>query len=666
MANILKAIYERCLLRFFARKTGVKIPIATKLILSFLLVIVVTSVVFIVVGIQLIGNRIVAEAQEKVRNDLNSAREIYLGELGHVSDVVFFTAERFFIKDALLSENIEQAADELIRVRVREGLDILTVTDEYGNVLLRTSNIELFGDSQSHNEVVKAALSRKGPVAGTTLVAADDLRKESPLLAEQAYLKFIDTPKARARQETEETSGMMLMAAAPLYDYQNNLVGILYGGTLLNRNFDIVDKTKRTVFQDLKYDGKDIGTATIFQDDVRISTNVKNEDGSRAIGTRVSEEVYNQVVKSGGTWIGRAYVVNDWYITAYEPIKDINHKIIGILYVGILEQKYLDIKERTTLVFLTIALVGALVSLALSHLLSRRISVSINELVVASRQVARGNLDAKVEITSNDELQELAESFNSMASALKIRDEQLKAFAQNRIMESERLAMIGQLAAGVAHELNNPLQGIVAYSHLLLERVPCEDPIRDSLQKIVTQADRSKDIIRGLLDFSRQTKPQKMPSNVDHILSECISLVEKQPLFHNIEIEKDSAGNLPLISIDPSQIQQVFMNMIINAAEAMEGSGRLTLETKFDPVEKSVDVIFKDTGHGIREEDMQRLFDPFFTTKEVGHGTGLGLAISYGIIRKHKGNITVESEIGKGTTFIISLPETAEEIARET
>jgi two-component system NtrC family sensor kinase len=661
MANALKAIYERSLLRFLALKNGVKIPIATKLILSFLLVIVVASVVFIAVGVQLIGDRVVAEAQEKVRNDLNSAREIYHSELSEISGVVRFTADRFFLKDALLSGNMEEAINELVSVKLRERLDIFTVTDESGNVLLRISNVKLSGDNQTHNELVSAALSRNGPVAGTTIVSAEDLEKESPLLAEQAYFGFIDTPKARAREETEETSGMMLMAAAPIFDYQYNLIGVLYGGVLLNRNYEIVDTTKRTVYQSVKYDGKDIGTATIFQDDVRISTNVENEDGSRAIGTRVSEEVYNYVVKKGGTWTGRAYVVNNWYITAYEPIKNINNEIIGILYVGILEQKYLDIKRRTILIFLAIAFMGAFVSLALSYLLSRGISGSIGRLVSASKEVAQGNLDVKAEVMTNDELQDLAESFNAMASALKKRDEQLKAFAQNKIQESERLAMIGQLAAGVAHELNNPLQGIVAYSHLLLEKATEDDPMRGSLQKIVTQADRSKDIIRGLLDFSRQTKPQKMPSNVNHILLECLSLVEKQPLFHNIEIEKDFVGSLPLISIDPSQIQQVFMNMIINAAEAMEGNGCLTLETRFDPVDNTVDVIFTDTGPGIRQEDIPRLFDPFFTTKEVGHGTGLGLAISYGIVRKHRGTITVESKIGKGTTFIVSLPKTVEE-----
>jgi two-component system NtrC family sensor kinase len=661
MVNSLRAFYERHVLRFPASRNGVRVPIATKLILSFLLVIVVTSLVFIAVGVQLIGNRVVAEAQEKVRNDLNAAQEIYFSELGQISTIIRFTADRFFLKDAFLSGNIEEAADELVSTKLREGLDILNVTDEYGTVILRTGNVELNGDNQSHNELVNAALRRKGPASGTIIVPAEDLKKESPLLAQNAYFEFIDTPKARVREETEETSGMMLMAAAPIYDYQYDLIGVLYGGTLLNRNFEIVDTTKRTVYQDVKYDGKDIGTATIFQDDVRISTNVRNEDGSRAIGTRVSEEVYDYVVKGGGTWIGRAYVVNNWYITAYEPIKNINNEIIGILYVGILEQKYLDIKRRTILIFLTIALLGALISLALAYLLSRGISGSIGRLVSASKEVARGNLDAQVEIESNDELRLLADSFNAMASALKERDQQLRAFAQNKIMESERLAMIGQLAAGVAHELNNPLQGIVAYSHLLLEKAPDEDPMRGSLEKIVTQADRSKEIIRGLLDFSRQTKPQKMPSNVNHILLECVSLVERQALFQNIEIEKDFVGTLPLIPLDPTQIQQVFMNMIINAAEAMQGGGRLTLETRFDPIDNSVDVMFTDTGHGIREEDMPSLFDPFFTTKEVGHGTGLGLAISYGIVRKHRGTITVESEVGRGTTFIISLPVTAEE-----
>jgi two-component system NtrC family sensor kinase len=642
-------------------KRGLRIPIATKLILSFLLIIVITSTVFTVVGIQLISDRIVTEAQEKVGRDLNSAREIYLSKLNHLNDVVRLTADRSYIKDELISGDIGSFAEELVRVKVSEGLDLLTITDPSGNVLLRANNINLSGDSQYHNELVAAAIDRNVPVAGTMIVPIEDLHLESQLLVEQAHFTFIDTPMARARSETEETSGMMLGAAAPIFDYQNNLIGILYGGILLNRNYEIVDEIKRTVFQDLQYKGQDIGTATIFQDDLRISTNVKNGDGTRAIETRVSEEVYNQVVVNGKPYIGRAYVVNNWYITAYEPIENINHQIIGILYVGILEQKYLDIKQQTVLVFLSIALIGVLVSTVLSYLLSRSISGPIKKLVMASKEVASGHLDTKVEITTTDELGKLAYTFNKMALALRERDDKLKEFTRSKIMESERLALIGQLSANVAHELNNPLQGIVTYSHLLLEELPQDDPAKDSLEKIVIQANRSRDIIRGLLDFSRQRKPDKTLCDVTNVLKGCVSLLEKQALFHNVQITSNLDEKLPLTVIDPSQIERVFINMIVNAADAMDGNGKLDLATRFDPIANCIEVEFTDTGHGIAKENLDKIFDPFFTTKDTGHGVGLGLAISFGIIKEHKGTISVESEVGKGTTFIVRLPVTTEE-----
>ena len=660
MADIFKIIQKRGAQIFGFTKIGkVRIPIATKLILSFLLIIILTSIIFITVGIQLINNRVESEAQEKVRNDLNAAREIYLSKLSHINDVVRFTADRFFLKDALLSRNITQTADELRNVQVREGLDFLTLTDEFGNVLLRANNVDLYGDNQSNDELIRAVLNQKEPISATSIMSADNLRKESPQLAEKSYFKFIDTPKARAREETEETAGSVLEAAAPIFDYNHKLIGIMYGGVLLNRNFEIADKIKQTVYQDMKYNGKDIGTATIFQDDVRISTNVINNDGSRAIGTRVSEEVYNQVVIRGKPWIGRAYVVNNWYITAYEPIKNVNNEIIGILYVGILEEKYVDIKKQTILIFLAITLLGVLISIIFSYVISSKISGSIKKLASASREVAQGNLDTKVEIISNDELQELADTFNVMASALKERDEKLKEFTTKKIMESERLAMIGQLAAGVAHEINNPLQGIVTYSYLLLEKMPREDSARDSLQKIVTQANRCRDIIRGLLDFSRQRKPDKTLCDVNNVLKDCVSLLENQALFHNIQIISNLEAILPMAVIDPSQIERVFMNMIINAAEAMDGNGQLTLATRVDPVERFIEVEFTDNGSGIAKENLEKIFDPFFTTKDTGHG--LGLAISYGIIKEHKGTIFVESEVGKGTTFFVRLPVMVDE-----
>ncbi|MHC4434737.1 MAG: sensor histidine kinase, partial [Planctomycetota bacterium] len=487
-----------------------------------------------------------------------------------------------------------------------------------------------------------------------------ELAKESPILAKQASLRFIDTQMARPRIETEQSSGMMMKAASPIFDYAGNLIGVVYGGVLLNKNYGTVDQIKQTVFQGLKYKGDDIGTATIFQDDVRISTNVTNADGSRAIGTRVMEDVYSQVIARGEPWIGRAFVVHNWYITAYEPIEDFNGRRIGILYVGILEQKYKDIGTEVHLVFLGITLLGAVVTMLFAYQISQSISTPVKKLVGASGQVADGNFNARVRIESGDELGALANSFNGMAAALQEREAELQEFAKIKIMESERLALIGQLAAGVAHELNNPLQGIVTYSHLLLEAMPAEDACRSNLEKIVTQANRCSEIVRGLLDFSRQRKSNKTLYDVNKILRQCLSLLENQAVFHNIEMQVDLASDLPATVLDPSQLERVFMNVIINAAEAMEGEGRLSLTTKYAPESACIELVFSDTGPGISEEDLKKVFSPFFTTKDAGHGVGLGLAISYGIVKDHKGSISVHSPPEGGATFTVRLPVTTE------
>jgi two-component system NtrC family sensor kinase len=636
------------------RPTRSAASVATRLTLSYLLVIAIIGVVFLVVGVWLIGNRIVTEAQEKVAFDLNSAREIYLGRLRHINDVIKLTADRKLLIDSFLAGQTTNAGSELDTVRRREGLDVLTVTDTKGVVILRTSNPSQVGDDQSHDELVAQVFRTGQPVAATVIVQAKDLALESPALAEQAYFRFIDTPMARPRPETEETAGMMLKAAAPVLNEQGELIGVIYGGTLLNRNYEIVDTVKQTVYQNLQYRGSDIGTATIFQDDVRISTNVRNKDGSRAIGTRVAEDVYNRVVREGQPWIGRAYVVNNWYITAYEPIRDSESRIIGILYVGILEQKYVDLRRDMALVFVGITLLGILTAMGLSYFVVRRISIPIRELASASRNLARGNLDTRVSVDSHDELGELAEAFNLMAASIQERDTQIKEMATRKLMESERLVLIGQLSANIAHELNNPLQGIVTYAHLALERLPADSPLRDLAQKTAVQANRCREIIRGLLDFARQRKPSKTVTDINAILRQCISLVQGQALFLNVQISERLQPDLPKAVVDPSLIERVFVNMIVNAAEAMPAGGRLTLTTSYAPPDSTIEIAFTDTGNGIPPENLEKIFDPFFTTKEVG--TGLGLAISYGIVKEHHGTIAVESKVGQGTTFTIRLP----------
>ncbi len=640
------------------RKRSFSVPIAHKLILSFLLVSIVSTAIFTFAGIRLMANRVVAETQDRIRNDLNAAREIYTGEARHINDVVRLNARRPIIQDALSSGDSTSVDNDLINVKESEALDFLTLTDEFGNVVMRTNYPYNLGDNLAQDEVISSVMNNKETVTTTTILSDAELKSESSVLAEKAHFNIIDTPMAKPSSKTEETSGMAIVSASPIFDSTQNLIGILYGGLLLNRNYDLVDKVKHTVFQNVVYKGKDIGTATIFQDDVRISTNVLDKNGVRAVGTRIAEDVYNQVITKGEPWIGRAYVVNDWYITAYEPIRNLTGSVIGILYVGVLEQKYLDIRNQAILAFILISGSVVLFSIGLSYFLSRSISVPVQKLVLASKELSNGNLDVKVEKTSNDEIGQLADAYNSMANALRERDDQLKEFTRKKFMESERLALIGQLAANVAHELNNPLQGIVTYSHLLLERNSIDEPTKQLLQKIVVQANRSKEIIRGLLDFSRQRKPDKTLCNINNLIKESLTFFENQALMHNIQVTTQLYENLPSVVIDPSQVQRVFINMIVNAAEAMNGNGQLSISTKHDLERESIEITFSDTGTGISEENLEKIFDPFFTTKETGHGVGLGLAISYGIIKEHGGTISVESEVGKGTTFIVRLPIT--------
>ena len=225
-----------------------------------------------------------------------------------------------------------------------------------------------------------------------------------------------------------------------------------------------------------------------------------------------------------------------------------------------------------------------------------------------------------------------------------------------QLVSSEKMASLGKLAAGIAHEINNPLGGILIYSSLMMEDLPEEDQKRGDLARIVQEAGRCKEIVKSLLEFARQTEPKMEPTYINRAINDGLFFLVNQALFHNIQIVKKLDSFLPFVRGNASQLKQVFMNIIVNAAEAMHGSGTLTITTSPAPDRKTVLVEFTDTGEGIPEENVTRIFDPFFTTKEVGKGTGLGLATSYGIVEDHGGKIGVRSKVGEGTTFTIELP----------
>ncbi|MBL0732010.1 MAG: PAS domain S-box protein [Desulfosarcina sp.] len=230
------------------------------------------------------------------------------------------------------------------------------------------------------------------------------------------------------------------------------------------------------------------------------------------------------------------------------------------------------------------------------------------------------------------------------------------ADAQAQLLQSEKMASIGKLAAGVAHQLNNPLGGIILFSKLMMEEYDLVKEAKDDLRRIILDAERCRDIVKELLEFSRQTSHLMQPHDMNKALTKTLFLLKDQTLFHNIEIEDSLEPTLPFVTANIQQMNHVFMNLLLNAADAMEGKGKLTITSYMLSEKNRVCIEISDTGPGIPEEIKNQIFEPFFTTKEEGKGTGLGLSMVYGIVEEHGGIINVKSKPDQGTTFYIELP----------
>ena len=400
---------------------------------------------------------------------------------------------------------------------------------------------------------------------------------------------------------------------------------------------------------------------TIFLGDLRISTNVTMDDGSRAVGTRLSASVCEAVLERGETWAAPAFVVNDWYITAYEPIRDPAGKIIGVLYVGLLQAPFSHQLNVISGVFLAIVGGATLASLVLLMLASERVLRPIRFVVAMAQKVIGGDLSARVGIRPPGEMGVLCRAVDSMAQAVAEREELLKQATRQQIGRSEQLASVGRLAAGVAHEINNPLTGVLAFADLMREKENMDDQDREDLEVIIRETKRAREIVRGLLDFARETPSVKTALNVNDVIRQTTQLLGKREAFQNINIVEALDEDLPPVNGDRNQLQQVLVNLSLNACEAMPDGGTLLVGTSGNGDQVVIEVT--DTGCGIKPEHLDQIFEPFFTTKPVGKGTGLGLSVSYGIVQQHGGTLEVESEPGKGTTFTIRLPVASAETA---
>lgn len=649
------------------------ISLRAKITASFVLIVVAGTTVSTLMGSRIITQELLVQERKRVNHGLEAARMIYASRLVRVQSAVVSAASNNKLLSAVRGD-IQLLPSVLATLQGVADLDFLTYVDAAAQRPIRAEGKNHAPARSVDRDPVAASIRRalsRQTVASTELVDAEILRDEDAALAERARIRLKPLSREPAPASGEISAGLVLTAAAPV-EIDGKIAGAVYGGVLLNRNVALVEQIKEIVFGSEEYQGRGIGVVSMFLDDVRISTSVRSGAGDSAIGTRVAVPVAQTVLARGAQWNDRAFVIEEWYVTAYEPIRNSAGVIIGMLGVGTQESPYLAVRTNMMITFLIVAVGGVLIVLLLTYLITRTMIRPLEEMAAATKKIAAGSLDLEVHVPSRDEIGTLAMSFNTMVTSLKAMTEEREEWAhtlevrvrertaelvrvQAQMAQAEKLASLGRVAAGVAHEINNPLGGIMTFASLALEDCGTNDPLRRNLDIVVKQTLRCREIVKGLLDFSRQSEASTSLIDVGAIVDQTLMLLENQAIFHNIRTVRAFAPELPRIFVDPGQLQQVIMNLVLNALDAMDRNGVLTVETRHDRQTHDVVIGVRDTGKGIPENALPFIFEPFFTTKEVGQGTGLGLAIVHGIVTRSGGRIEVSSSTD-GTTITVRFP----------
>ncbi|WP_264214563.1 sensor histidine kinase [Leisingera thetidis] len=604
----------------------------------------------------------------KVTGDLTIADQ-YLARLiatsGEQLDAV---AQSVRFREALAAGG---TAGFLAREQDRLGLDFLYLADPGGRP----------GFAPADWPVLDSALGGQWHSAVDILDAAQ-LDTLAPGLAARAAIPLVATEAAVPTSRSSETRGMVIHSAAPV-TLPDGRRALLAGGRLLNRNLDFIDTINALVYRAQSLPEGSQGTATLFLEDVRISTNVRLFENVRALGTRVSAEVRGRVLGRGDIWLDRAFVVNDWYISAYEPILDSRGHRAGMLYVGFLETPFRQAKRQSVLALGGAFLLIAALSVPIFLRWAGRIFRPLEGMTQTIARVEQGDLAARNRLQEDSgEIARVASHFNSLLDQVQERDRQLRHWGESleakveertadlreanrrlertteRLIVSEKLAAVGEITASVAHEINNPVA--VIQGNLDLARTVLGDqarPVEEEFRLIDDQVYRIGVIVSKLLQFARPEEYSGAAGLISpaEVLSDCLVLTRHQIEAAGVTAETrlTSTGE---VRMSRTELQQVLVNLILNAVQAMPGGGRLTLTAEDAP--DGVLLTARDTGTGIPPEVLSRIFDPFFTTKQA-QGTGLGLSISHQLVSRAGGRISAQSQPGQGSRFEIFLPSPA-------
>lgn len=577
--------------------------------------------------------------------------------------------------------------------RRRLGMDFMRLYSLTGHPL------DMPGPDASNPLPHRLAAGLPGQSAWVTgqlmLLNAQDLAQLAPQLTGRTGIALVPTPNATPTERTHEERAMVATAVMTVRDLQGRPLAILTAGVLLNQNLGFIDHINRVVYPEGSLPFGSQGTATLFLDDVRITTNVRLFQSQRAIGTRVSREVRDTVLGQGQTWLDRAFVVNDWYVSAYEPLLDADEQRIGMLYVGYLERPFRLVRYAMLGVMALIFLAVMALATVLSVRWARSIFQPVERMNQTMQRVEDGQATARVgPLHARDELgalashldhlldvvadktaalerwgQELDRRVTERTAELAASHESLRR-AQQQLVKSEKLAVMGQLAASVAHEVNNPIAVMQGNLDLMRETLGvAADPVKTEMKLLDEQVERIRLIVQQLLQHAR---PEEYAGYVESLdvndtLRACLVLVNHRLASARIRVVLELNASAP-VAFNRQELQQVVINLLINAANAMPEGGVLTLRSR-DGWETSGDnrstpsaptkpwgalIEVLDTGPGLSTATLDRLFQPFFTTRPEGNG--LGLWISLGLVERYGGKLEAANRPGEtGAMFTVTL-----------
>jgi two-component system NtrC family sensor kinase len=629
-------------------------------------VVILMGVSTIFTGISFISDTVVKEAKVRVQLNLNSAWFAFNEEIARLQTAVVLASQYQLLRNTLTNPVATKTVFEQIEHhKEKYGLDYLHLLNIHGKIISAKDK-----KTGTRDDIIIARALKGETAYGTLLLPVEQLLLEGQELVDRAYIPLVQTRHALPTSKSEENRGMVIEAAIPILGTDNHVMGVVYGGILLNRKYELVDIIRTSAFGINTYKGKPLGTVTIFLEDVRIATNVIKLDSTRAVGTRVSEEVYNQVLIQGERFADRAFVVNDWYLSAYDPIYDPDDNIIGILYVGLLEKKYLDYKITLTYEFIGIGFLAILISLGLALYLAGYIRRPILNLVSATKGISAGELTTRVsESEGSLEIQQLAHAFNHMVSSLESRTKELQIAtkelqeAYHKADEKNRAYM--EMLGFVTHELKSPLASIVFTINSLRDHIlgSLNHPQETILKAASNSADYLNATIANFLNLTRieegelKIKTATIPFRktvIDPVLQRLSELASDKKMRITCAVPADLE-----ITCDPDLLISVFQNLVSNAVKYGRQGGKINIDLQESHKQYMFTIYNEGSGFGV--EEVENLFTKFsrFNSEYYGtkSGTGLGLFVTREIIKKHGGEIWGESEKGTWAKFTFTIPK---------